>query len=68
MTDYTFKLYSLDQIPGVPAGSINAGNAFNLGGTVTFTDVGTSVTITDDDEYAEDLTDRTTQKLVLMQS
>ena len=55
MTDYTFKLYSLDQIPGVPAGSISGEHAYNLGGTVTFTDVGTSVTITDDDEYAEDI-------------
>jgi hypothetical protein len=55
MTDYTFKLYSLDQIPGVPASSTSAGQAFNMGGTTTFDDVGTPVTITDDDEFLEDV-------------
>ena len=54
MADYTFNLYSLSQIPGVPTNSINPGDAYDLGGTVTFTGVGTSVTITDDDEFFED--------------
>ena len=54
MADYTFNLYPLSQIPGVPTNSINPGDAYDLGGTVTFTGVGTSVTITDDDEFFED--------------
>ena len=55
MPDYTINLYPLDQIPGVPADSTEPGYAIDKSGTVTFADVATAVTITDDDEYAEDI-------------
>ena len=54
MPEYKFNLYPLSQIPGVPANSIDPGDAYDVGGTVTFTGIGTSVTITDDDEFFED--------------
>ena len=55
MPNYTIGLYPLEQIPGVPTGAVLAGEAFNTGGTITFSNVGTSVTITDDDAFAEDI-------------
>ena len=58
-SEYRIGLHPLEQIPGVPAGSVLAGHAFNTGGTITFSNVGTSVTITDDDEYAEDVAGQT---------
>ncbi len=54
-SEYTIGLYPLEQIPGVSAGAVLAGEAFNTGGTITFSNVGASVTITDDDAYAEDI-------------
>ena len=58
MPNFTLGLYPLEQIPGVSTGSVLAGEAYNTGGTITFSNVGTSVTITDDDEYAEDIADQ----------
>ena len=55
-SEYTIGLYPLEQIPGVPEGSVETGEAYNTGGTITFSNVGTSVTITDDDAFAEDIT------------
>ena len=54
MSEYKLNLFPLSQIPGVPANSINPGDAVGVGGRVTFTGVGTSVTITDDDGFFED--------------
>ena len=56
-SEYTIGLYPLEQIPGVPEDAILAGHVFfSTGGTITFSNVGASVTITDDDAFAEDLT------------
>ena len=54
MPDYDITLYRLDTIPGVPANSTDAVDAFNIGGTTTFSGSTLNVTITDDDVFAED--------------
>ena len=40
MPNFTLGLYPLEQIPGVSAGSVLAGEAFNTGGTITFQTLG----------------------------